>query len=129
MSFQTSVEGPLYDGQAAAAVDDFLEETTRVVAEMAETEIQTTLGSVLKHPTGHYRSRVVADRATDDAWRVHDSGVVYGPWLEGTSDRNRASRFKGYATFRRVFQWLDGKAGDVADDRLPRHLERMGGDR
>jgi len=123
------ITGPVYDGRAAAAVKDFLDETTRELSDLAVNEIQSRLRSVLKDDTGHYRSKVITDRASSDAsWIVSDQGVAYGPWLEGTSSRNKSTRFKGYQTFRRTRQWLGGKTGSVADANLARHVEQMGGE-
>ena len=127
MSVETTMTGPLYDGKAKAAVDDFLDETTRELAELGVNEVQSRLGQVLEHPTGHYKSKIVTDRAHGD-WAVTDGGVVYGPWLEGTSSRNKSSRFKGYSVFRKTKQWLEGRVEPTADANLGRHIGQMGGD-
>lgn len=51
---------------------------------------------------------------------IYDSGVVYGPWIEGVGTRNAASRFKGYAMFRKARTALErGKR-----QRIERHLRR-----
>lgn len=57
--------------------------------------------------TGHYRRSIHAEMRSDTQGRIDDSGVVYGPWLEGTGSRNQSTRFKGYASFRKTAQWLD----------------------
>ena len=49
--------------------------------------------------------------------RIDDGGVVYGPWLEGTSTRNATTRFRGYGSFRRTAQWLN-------DTRKPAVIQR-----
>lgn len=56
---------------------------------------------VFKHPTGYYESRTVAD-VRSEPFKVWDSDVIYGPWLEGTSRRNATTRFKGYHSFRKA---------------------------
>jgi len=126
MGVDTTMGGPIYSGEAQAAVEDFLEEAAREVAQLGVNEIHARLGQVLEHPSGHYRNQVVTDRAST-GWAVTDGGVVYGPWLEGTSSRNKTSRFKGYQTFRRTRQWLEGRATDVAEQELGRYLDEMGG--
>jgi hypothetical protein len=120
------ITGPLFDGRAARAVDDFLDEATREIAERGVNEVQARLGQVLQNPTGSYQSKVVTDRASE-SWTVTDGGAVYGPWLEGTSSRNQSTRFRGYQTFRKIRQELEGKVEDIADPILDRHLSRMGG--
>jgi len=66
-------------------------------------------------PTGNWsrsiKTRVVAAIGDLKAAEVHDSGIVYGPWLEGVGSRNYpVTRFKGYSTFRKVRQEIERKA-------------------
>lgn len=127
MDMKTTATGPLFDGRAEKAVADFLGDATRDVADRGVNEVRSRLGQAFQNPTGSYRSKVVTDRASTDGWAVTDGGVVYGPWLEGVGSRNKSTRFKGYQTFRRTAQWLDGKAGGIAETTLKRFLPRMGG--
>lgn len=120
----TRVSGPIFDGRAAAAVEDFLGEAEDELAREGANRVRQRLGQVLRNPTGFYASRIVTDRQREDA-QVTDSRVVYGPWLEGTSSRNHATRFKGYRTFRLVAQELREHAMTIAQRVLPRHLDRM----
>lgn len=128
MGADITMTGPLYDGTAADAVTDFLDATTRDLADLGLNEVQSRLRSVLKDPTGHYMSKVTTDRASTDRVEITDNGVIYGPWLEGTSSRNKTTRFKGYSTFRRTVQWLEGQVDNVAGTHLGRAMPRMGGD-
>jgi hypothetical protein len=119
-SVEISRHGPLFDGEIPPIIKQFQDEVERETAELGTDRVRSTLTRVLKNPTGYYRSKVTH---TDD--RVHDSGVVYGPWLEGTSSRNRTTRFKGYATFRRVTQALQKEMPEIAQRVLQRHIGRM----
>ena len=65
---------------------------------------------------GFYRSQIVIDRVSPDTDRIHDSRVVYGPWLEGISERNRTTRFKGYHIFRLVAQGMQQRAVDIGNE-------------
>jgi len=56
---------------------------------------------------------------------VVDSNVVYGPWLEGVSSRNQATRFKGYAIFRRTRDKLQGLAGQILLYHVRKAIERL----
>mgnify|MGYP005812580913 CR=1 FL=1 len=59
-----------------------------------------------KASKGHYR-RNIHGEVHGRVGRLHDSGVIYGPWLEvGAIGR---TRFRGYAMFRRTDQWLNEK--------------------
>jgi hypothetical protein len=115
-----NVRGPLFDGRAAKAVEAFSRDAEREVAREGAGLVRARLRGVLRHPTGYYESRVTS---TDN--RVHDSRVVYGPWLEGVGERNKTTRFKGYATFRRTTSELRAKAPAIARAILPKYLGRM----
>jgi hypothetical protein len=123
---EVKVSGPVFDGRAGKAVDDFFIEAEDHVADEGVNLVGIWLGLKLRNPTGFYESRIVSDRQRDDA-QVTDSKVVYGPWLEGVSSRNQSSRFKGYRTFRIVAQDLQGDASRLAEEVLPKYLDRMNG--
>lgn len=124
MGAQTSINGPLFNGEAQRAIEDFQTEAESTIADYTVNEIQAELGSVLKNPTGYYKSKIQTNRQSDDNI-VSDSGVVYGPWLEGVGSRNKSTRFKGYATFRRVTQRISNEVGPIAERVLPKYLGRM----
>jgi hypothetical protein len=68
---------------------------------------------------------VFTDRVTPDLSTISDHGVIYGPWLEGTSSRNQSTRFKGYQTFRRTWQALGRRVRPIATPILARFIGRM----
>ena len=55
MSFVTR-SGPLFDGRAAAAIDDFCDDWEADYAQEVEDAIRTTGIRLLKHPTGNCRA-------------------------------------------------------------------------
>lgn len=116
-----STRGSLFNGSLARAIDDFTDDFEREFSQHAHDLIQARLRRVLKNPTGYYQSQVVTSRRLGD-WAVTDSGVIYGPWLEGTGSRNRTTRFKGYFTFRIVTQRLQREAEPFAERILRRKL-------
>jgi hypothetical protein len=118
--------GPFFDGTAAKVAEDFCVAVENEVADVAVTEVKQALRGVLKHPTGYYESRIQTEMVADSP-SVTDGGVIYGPWLEGVGSRNSSTRFKGYATFRKVKQALEAKAPDIAERILPPFLDRMNG--
>lgn len=119
--------GPLLDGIAAAEVPDAIREIVGDVAEEAQRDVEALGWSQWREPTGFYASNMLVDRVSDEAARVHDNEVIYGPWLEGVSERNRTTRFKGYATFRQTAQQVDAKADAIGLRALKRYLRRWGG--
>jgi len=56
---------------------------------------------------------------------ISDSGVVYGPWLEGVGSRNQATRFKGYAIFRRTRDKLQRLSRDILDKHVKKALGKL----
>jgi len=73
---------------------------------------------------GHYR-RSLQSAVHDLEGTISDGGVLYGPWLEGTSSRNQTTRFKGYASFRRTGQWLQRQAQRISNHHLQRWARGM----
>lgn len=122
-----TVSGPMFDGRAAAAYDAFEIAAAAAVGDMAYMEVRAELARNLRNPTGFYESRVIHDRASASGdGRVHDSDVIYGPWLEGTGSRNSpVTRFAGYRSFRSACQRADTRAVDVAQRVLDGYLARM----
>lgn len=121
---EIDVSGPLFDGRAEAAVQDFLRDAAEEVARVGEGDVQSVLRVVLRHPTGRYQGSIVIERQGNDRV-IHGDRVIYGAWLEGVGSRNRTTRFKGYATFRLVTQALRDKVGWIVLPVLISHLRRM----
>lgn len=114
LDLRYNAKGSIVDGSLARGLDAAADEIERQVAEFAVDEIRHRLDRVLRHPTGYYRSRIRVENEGDRA-RVTDAGVVYGPWLEGVSQRNRRTRFPGYHTFRTVAQDVRREAPKIAE--------------
>lgn len=104
-----------------SAVQDALADGVRDLMQMGEAAVIEQLypGHGLK--TGYYRRSVHGQLRGRLHAEVNDSGVVYGPWLEGVSRRNERSRFKGYAMFRRAHEKLERNAYPAMVKALRRH--------
>ena len=79
-----------------------------------------------KASTGYYRAHLHAV-SRGLRGRIDDGKVVYGPWLEGVSTRNQATRFKGYASFRRTAQYLQERAPEIMEGQLNRAVRAING--
>lgn len=117
--------GPIFNGQADRLATLACAEIEKNLAQQAATMVLSNLGSVLQHPTGYYESQIDAEPG-GGGWEVNDGGVIYGPWLEGVGSRNRTTRFKGYATFRRTYQEFERIAGDRAQLVAAPYIQQMG---
>ncbi len=124
---RVTTSGPLFDGRAERALRDFIREFAEGYAEDVNQELHNQFDKVFKHPTGKYESQVRSRRLG-----VGRSGITsdlpYGAWLEGASQRNRTSSFKGYRSFGIVADRMERRAGAVANAEFrARYLRRMNG--
>jgi hypothetical protein len=119
------LNGPLFDGTADRLAFQMCADIEEEGGDVGVGLVRGVLGQVLQHPTGRYESRITSEPDGGDI-QITDGGIVYGPWLEGTGSRNRSTRFKGYATFRRVAQALQDRIVTVADPIVDRYVRRMG---
>ena len=135
---EVEVSGPLFK-RGAKITRDAMEDAVQELIELGEDRLDRGLrpgpaGLFLsaaqarpgRASTGHYR-RNVSGEVQGLRGRIDDGGVIYGPWLEGTSSRNQTTRFKGYGAFRLVEQWLEKKADDVLEKHVKRAVQRMKG--
>jgi hypothetical protein len=111
---KVSTRGPVPNGTAHAIVAAYREDALDEIAQQGYADVMANLNTSIRRPTPYYETQVTWQRVAPDRL-VHDRGVIYGPWLEGTGSRNRTTRFKGYASFRRAAQTLEAKAGALAN--------------
>ena len=119
--------GPVLDGRGPAVVADMVAEIEDRVAARALSEVQLILDQRIKEPTPYYETQVMLERMVDDVV-VHDRNIVYGPWLEGISQRNMVTSFSGYAAFRTAAQRMNQRLAEPIIDRVVAEwLPRLGG--
>lgn len=104
---KVSLHGPIFSGTVPAKVVSAVHMTVKELVNEGEKAVDAQLYAGHGVLTGHYRRSVHGEMVSTLHGRVHDSGVVYGPWLEGVGSRNQKSRFKGYAMFRNARQKLE----------------------
>lgn len=119
-----TVTGPFFT-QGAKPVQQAIEDTIRDIVEQGEKVVKAQLYPGHGLITGHYRRSVIGEMQDSRHGRIHDSDVVYGPWLEGVSSRNQSSRFKGYAMFRNATQQLQRESGTILKKHLSRAMQRL----
>lgn len=114
---RTRVSGPLFDGRATRAMDEFADELEEEGAEWAHDHIIGTYHRSFKDPTPRYEFavRVRKTRGGAEVWDGGQAGPVYGPWLEGVGSRNATTRFKGYWAFRKASEALDRRIAEMGD--------------
>ncbi len=125
------ISGPLLDGRAPQILDDYMRANMGLIAKLAEDAVRQELDVVLQNPTGFYRSQISsATRSNRTATHdvvVHDSGVIYGPWLAGTGSRNApVTRFRGYTHWRKAAQRIETLARQTTVGTLRQLVRKLG---
>ncbi len=127
------ISGPLLEGRGPIILDEYMKANLNLIAKLAEDAVQQELDVVLQNPTGYYRSQISSTvRAgvgrTHPDVAVHDSGVIYGPWLAGTGSRNApVTRFKGYTHWRKATQRIEQLAPQVVVATFSQLIRKLGG--
>lgn len=125
LRIESESRGHIARGTAPRHVGRAMDNIGKEVAQYARTQVDRRLNQVLRTQTPYYRTRIQVVRSGGD-WEVNDSGVIYGPWLEGTGSRNApVTRFKGYRTFRYVTQLVRGRADAIARRVLAPYLRDL----
>lgn len=122
------VSGPLFTASDAIMqelADQLLGDLLARGEELVKEDLYPGHGVV----TGQYRRGVLGERRPGRVRHgvIHDSNAVQGPWLEGTSSRNKTTRFKGYAMFRRATQQLEREKGKIGKDRIRQAVNKLNG--
>jgi len=118
--------GPLADGSAPATIHAWTDEVKRDIADEGVNRLRSVPMNKSGRGTGRYQSEIQTSNLAYNDIRIHDP-VVYGPWLEGSSNRNRSTRFKGYRLWRKTAQGLADDAAAIAEQRMPELVQRLGG--
>ena len=123
-SVDVDIDGPVVEGTGRPIVNAAVADIEKAIAEAGAKLVRTHLDSVLRHPTGRYL-RNIGVIADSRGIAFTDSGIAYGPWLEGLDSRNKTSRFRGYQSFRRARQKLEGDAAAIAAPDIRRMTDKL----
>lgn len=116
----------LTPGRADREVDQWMDDVMDTVATKGLAELHKWMDTYFRNPTPYYETQVTWDRVGADRI-IHDRGIVYGPWLDGSGSRNRTSRFKGYAHWRNTRNYLQDRGiPEVLDAATDDLLGRLG---
>ena len=125
------VEGPLANGEAEKAAQDWATNTTQAIGDKGVELLRAFPMNKTGRARGGFQRalKTVRKSATQvDIPGPSQRGVVFSPWLEGTSQRNQSAHFKGYHLFRKARTQLNKLAPDIAQKELDKVLPRMGGE-
>lgn len=116
---------PLASDDAHNAMNEWIDASKKEMADYATRQLLAVGMDKTGRATGHYQGLI---RTTVLAYGdvLVDDPVVYGPWLEGTSQRNQSTRFKGYRLWRKAKQATSDESANLAQGILPRYAQRIG---
>lgn len=116
--------GPIFDGRAEKAFHDAANSVEKEIATIGASMIRSEMDSTFRTQTPFYRLKNIAT-PEPPGWAIHDQGVVYGPWLEGTGSRNPTARFKGYSIYRRSVARITAIATNTGKRIIVQYMGRM----
>jgi hypothetical protein len=133
------VQGPLFKN-GKGELDNAMQQAVRDVVSFGEERLNEKLrprptGVFLsvaearkgQASVGDYRRRVGENvRVSGMSGSISDGGMIYGPWLEGLSQRNQSTRFKGYFTFRKTGQDMQKEAPKILSKNIKRFIKKVG---
>jgi hypothetical protein len=125
------VSGPLENGEAEKAAQDWATNTTQAIADEGVAMLRAFPMDKTGRARGGFQNALKTKRVSPTLVRIpgpQQRGVAWAPWLEGTSDRNKSAKFKGYKLFSKTRLALSKKAQEIAQEQLEKVLPRMGGD-
>ena len=126
ISVHAATHGPLFTGHLRREVGHAVDEAEQEIATVGAEHLRDDLGMPpFKRPTGWYRSHITPKKL-GAVWVIQDSGVVYGPWLAGTSSRNHTTRFRGYNHWRRAIAHVNRISRPLTDKIIARAIRRAG---
>lgn len=126
VSISVKTSGPFFSSMAPGRIQAAIKDSISELVALGERDVKGQLYTGHGLISGHYRRSIHGEVVSSMLGKVHDSGVVYGPWLEGVSERNKASRFKGYAMFRNATQRLNEKGKGVLQKHVARLARKLG---
>ena len=89
ISFRSRTQGAR---SSRAAIHKHVRDYEKDVAEELGEEAERTwldfLNMRLRRQTPYYTTRIETRKIAWNRYKIHDNGVIYGHWLEGTGSRN-----------------------------------------
>lgn len=129
---EVKASGPLFDGRAPAYSHDFINQATQRLQQTGADWIRTDAQAMDRSGrggTGRAAAGVKLSTRGDARVIYGDmvKGQVWWPWLEGTSKRNRTTRFGGYHTFRATRRKLADHLQEIVRPLLDELVRKLGG--
>jgi hypothetical protein len=122
--------GPLFDGSAPEILARFEADARQAIADRGVELLRAFPMDKTGRARGGFQDKLKTVTRSNAVAIPGPmiTGVVWAPWLEGTSKRNQSTGFKGYRLFRTTRAMLNRQATEIAETRLPPYLRELGGE-
>jgi len=131
ISLDCMVTGPLADGRAVKAAEEWAENTSQALADEGLEMLRAVRMDKSGRSRGGFQEALKIVRKSPTEKRIpgpQERGVAWAPWLEGTSKRNESTGFRGYGLFRDTRTRLQERAPEIGQRELDKLMPRMGGE-
>jgi hypothetical protein len=120
--FNSRVQGPISSGKMQRDAAAYSHDVADAIADSAKDTWLNNLHGSLRHQTPYYTRHIKKRPLGANRYEIHDSGIVYGHWLEGTGSRNApVTIFPGYHAQERAEAEVNVKRGNIARRILRRY--------
>jgi hypothetical protein len=123
INFRSRQRGPISSGEIHRHVRDYETDVAKALASEAEDVWLRNLHGSIRIQTPFYTTQIDKRRLAWNRWQIHDSDVLYGPWLE-SGEYTPRTRFPGYFSLERAEAEVDRKRGNIGRKILKRHRAR-----
>lgn len=122
INFRSRVQGPISSGKMARDAAAYSHDVADAIADSAKDTWLNNLHGSLRHQTPYYTTKIAKRALGPTRYEIHDHGIVYGHWLEGTGSRNApVTVFPGYHAQERAEATVQVKRGNIARRILRRY--------
>lgn len=120
ITFRSRVDGPISSGKMARDAAAYSHDAASAIADSAKDTWLNNLNASIRHQTPYYTTQIRKQEITPTRYRIHDSDVLYGPWLE-SGEYTPRTRFPGYFSQERAEAEVKGKRSTIARRILRRY--------
>jgi hypothetical protein len=119
MSVTIRTTGPFFDHDAPEELAKAVNRGLLDIAVAGSVKVKEQLYSGHGRVTGFLRSRVAGNTVgnlhvqIDAGEHTYGANVIYANWVEGISQRNVTSTFRGYFMFKNAYEWLKRQPKEV----------------
>lgn len=122
IQFRSRIQGPISSGKMIRDAAAYSHDVADAIADSAKDTWLNNLHGSLRHQTPYYTTKIAKRQISATRYEIHDHGVVYGHWLEGTGSRNApVTVFPGYRAQARAEATVNAKRGNIARRILRRY--------